>query len=45
MTSRGEACHRDAKKVKREIEREYERRLGASGLTDLRHALLRIIDE
>ena len=45
MTSRGEACHRDAKKVKRDIEREYEKRLGETGLTELRRALLRLIDE
>ena len=45
LTSRGEVCHRDAKKVKRDIEREYERRLGATGLTELRRALMRLLDE
>jgi DNA-binding MarR family transcriptional regulator len=44
-TARGEACHRDAKKVKRDIEREYERRLGERGLTELRRALMLLIDE
>ncbi len=45
MTSRGEAVYRDAKKVKRDIERDYERRLGAEGLAGLRRALGRLIDE
>jgi DNA-binding MarR family transcriptional regulator len=45
MTSRGEAVYRDAKKVKREIERDYERRLGEEGLAALRRALALLIDE
>jgi DNA-binding MarR family transcriptional regulator len=45
MTSRGEAIYRDAKKVKREIERDYERRLGEEGLAGLRRALALLIDE
>ena len=45
VTSRGEACHRDAKKVKRDIEREYERRLGEAGLAVLRRALALLIDD
>jgi DNA-binding MarR family transcriptional regulator len=44
-TRRGEACHEDAKKVKRDIEREYERRLGKAGLAELRRALALLIDE
>ena len=45
MTSRGEAVYRDAKKVKRDIERDYERRLGEEGLARLRRALALLIDE
>jgi len=45
ITRRGEACHRDAKKVKRDIEREYERRLGEDGLAELRRALTLLIDD
>src|SRR4051812_30702084 len=44
ITPRGEACHRDAKKVKRDIEREYERRLGDEGLAELRRALMLLLD-
>ncbi len=45
MTSRGEAVYRDAKKVKRDIERDYERRLGEEGLAGLRRALALLIDD
>jgi DNA-binding MarR family transcriptional regulator len=45
MTRRGEACYRDAKKVKRDIEREYERRLGEAGLAELRRALALLIED
>jgi DNA-binding MarR family transcriptional regulator len=45
MTGRGEAVYRDAKKVKRDIERDYERRLGQEGLAGLRRALALLIDE
>ena len=45
ITARGEAVYRDAKKVKREIERDYERRLGPEGLEGLRRALTLLIDE
>jgi|SRR5580704_905620 DNA-binding MarR family transcriptional regulator len=45
LTSRGEAVYRDAKKVKRDIEREYERRLGEEGFATLRRALALLIDE
>lgn len=45
ITSRGEACHRDAKKVKGDIEREYERRLGEAGLAALRRALTLLVDD
>jgi DNA-binding MarR family transcriptional regulator len=45
MTGRGEAVYRDAKRVKRDIERDYERRLGEEGLAGLRRALALLIDE
>jgi DNA-binding MarR family transcriptional regulator len=45
LTERGEACLRDAKKVKREIDRDCERRLGQDGLEAFRRALLLLIDE
>ncbi len=45
VTSRGAACYRDARKVKREIEVEYERRLGATGLAELRRALTLLLDD
>jgi DNA-binding MarR family transcriptional regulator len=45
LTDRGAAVYRDAKKVKREIERDYERRLGEEGLAGLRRALSVLIDE
>jgi DNA-binding MarR family transcriptional regulator len=45
VTRRGVACYRDAKKVKGDIEREYERRLGKAGLAELRRALTLLIDD